>query len=242
MTKSSKQRMRVLLKSADLLDTPKCALRSIEDASSWADCIKNDQAKWGYANAWHYQNVDICKAFDLATPCVDGNCVSAQIDRNFAALKDRSLPAQDRLKAMAFLIHFVGDLHQPLHAGDRGDKGGNEVKARYGIMPPSNLHAIWDGRIAERGITDGPNLVRRYSRRAAANLGSGTSAQWSEESWKISRDIAYATALNGDPCGPKPTAVVTIDDTDMAASRAALRLQIKRGGLRLARLLNAALS
>jgi S1/P1 Nuclease len=241
MTKSAKQQMRILLKSAALLDTPKCPLRSIEDASTWADCIKNDQAKWGYANAWHYQNVNICKPFDLATSCADGNCVSAQIDRNTAALKDRSLPAQDRLKAMAFLIHFVGDLHQPLHAGDRSDKGGNEVKARYGIMPPSNLHAIWDGRIAERGITDGPNLVRRYSRHVARNLGAGTSAQWSEESWKISRDIAYTTALDGDPCGPKPTAAVTIDDADMAASREALRLQIQRGGLRLARLLNAAL-
>ncbi len=242
MTKSAKQRMRVLLKSAALLDTPKCPLRSIEDASTWADCIKNDQPKWGYANAWHYQNVDICKPFDLATPCANGNCVSAQIDRNFAALKDRSLPAQERLKAMAFLIHFVGDLHQPLHAGDRSDKGGNELKARYGIMPPSNLHAIWDGRIAERGITDGPNLVRRYSKRDSANLAAGTSTTWSEESWKISRDITYATALDGDPCGPKPTSPVTIDDADMAASREALRLQVKRGGLRLARLLNAALS
>jgi hypothetical protein len=241
MSPAARSAMAKLLKAAPMIGTPKCPLRSIEDASIWADCIKGDNRRWGYTNSWHYQNVDVCKPFDLKAPCAGGNCVSAQIDRNFALLKDKSLPAHVRLEAMAFLIHFVGDLHQPLHAGDRSDKGGNDVKARYGIMPPSNLHAIWDGRIAEREITDGPDLVRRYPSGEAAALSAGTAADWSQESWQISRDYVYAGALNGDPCGPKPSSVVTIDEADIAASRDMLRLQIQRGGLRLARLLEEAL-
>jgi S1/P1 Nuclease len=230
-----------LFRAAPMIGTPKCPLRSIEDASIWADCIKGDNLRWGYTNSWHYQNVDVCKPFDLKAPCAGGNCVSAQIDRNFALLKDKSLPAHVRLEAMAFLVHFVGDLHQPLHAGDRSDRGGNDVKARYGVMPPSNLHAIWDGRLAEREISDGPNLVRRYDTVKAKELSAGTPAEWSQESWQISRDFAYAGALDGDPCGPKPTQMVTIDEADVATSHDILRLQIQRGGLRLARILNEAL-
>jgi hypothetical protein len=145
------------------------------------------------------------------------------------------------LEALAFLIHFVGDLHQPLHAGDRSDRGGNDVKAHYGVMPVSNLHAIWDGRLAEREISDGPNLVRRYAASEAAGMSAGTAADWSRESWQISRDFVYTGALDGDPCGPKPTTAVTIDEADVAAARDMLRLQIKRGGLRLARLIEEAL-
>jgi hypothetical protein len=241
MSPGARAAMARLLRAAPMIGTPKCPLRTIEDASIWADCIKGDNVRWGYTNSWHYQNVDICKPFDLKSPCTGGNCVSAQIDRNFALLKDKSLPAHVRLEAMAFLIHFVGDLHQPLHAGDRSDRGGNDVKARYGMMPPSNLHAIWDGRLAEREISDGPNLVRRYNAAQAKDLAAGTPAEWSQESWEISRDFAYTGALDGDPCGPKPTQVVTIDEADVAASRDILRLQIQRGGLRLARLLEEAL-
>jgi S1/P1 Nuclease len=241
VTARARAQIKRLLRAAPMVGTPKCPLGSIEDASIWADCIKGDNLRWGYTNAWHYQNVDVCKPFDLKSPCAGGNCVSAQIDRNFALLKDKSLPAHVRLEALAFLIHFVGDLHQPLHAGDRGDRGGNDVKAHYGVMPVSNLHAIWDGRLAEREISDGPNLVRRYAETEAADLSAGTSAEWSQQSWQISHDLVYAGALDGDPCGPKPTYAVTIDEADVAAAREVLRLQIKRGGLRLARLLEVAL-
>ncbi len=241
LSAKAKGNMARLLRAAPMIGTPKCALRSIEDASIWADCVKSDNVRWGYTNSWHYQNVDICKPFDLKSPCAGGNCVSAQIDRNFALLKDKSLPAHVRLEAMAFLIHFVGDLHQPLHAGDRSDRGGNDVKARYGVMSPSNLHAIWDGRLAEREISDGPNLVRRYGTAEAAQMSAGTSAEWSKESWQLSHDLVYAGALDGDPCGPKPSNIVTVDEADVAASREILRVQIQRGGLRLARLLEEAL-
>src|SRR3546814_7060497 len=68
-----------------------------------------------------------------------------------ATLRDRHAARIDRLKALVFLIHFVGDLHQPLHAGEKGDAGGNKVNAAYGIYAPPrlNLHSVWDGRSEE---------------------------------------------------------------------------------------------
>lgn len=63
--------------------------------------------------------------------------------------------------ALAFLVHFVGDLHQPLHAGDKSDKGGNDTHVDYGTYatPRLNLHSIWDGLLAERAISTPPKLV-----------------------------------------------------------------------------------
>lgn len=231
-----------LLRAAPLLGTPQCPLRTMKDVSVWADCIKGDRVRWGYTNSWHYQNVDICKPFDLKSACADGNCVSAQIDRNVALLKKRTLPAHIRLEALAFLVHFVGDLHQPLHAGDHEDRGGNDLKASYGIMPGYNLHTVWDGLLADRALSAAPSIVRLFPADEKAAMAAGTTRDWSMENWAVSRDIAYRRAVDGDPCGPKPQGPVTIDEADVTASRAALRLQVERGGLRLARLLEEALS
>ena len=242
MSVRARANMGRLLRAAPLIGTPKCRLRNIKDASVWADCIKGDQLRWGYTSSWHYQNVDICKPFDVKSACAGGNCVSAQIDRNFALLKDKTLPANVRLEAMAFLIHFVGDLHQPLHAGDHGDRGGNDLKANYGVMPGYNLHSVWDGLLADRAISAAPAIVRRFSNAERLAMNAGTTRDWSEENWAVSRDIAYTRAVDGDPCGQKPTTAVNIDEADVAASRGALRWQVERGGLRLARLLDAALS
>lgn len=241
MSQKARANLQRLLRAAPLLGTPKCPLRNISEASVWADCIKGDPLRWGYTSSWHYQNVDICKPFDLKSACAGGNCVSAQIDRNFALLKDKSLPANVRLEALAFLIHFVGDLHQPLHAGDHSDRGGNDLKASYGIMPGYNLHSVWDGLLADRAISAAPAIVRHFSQSEKAAIAVGSTREWSEENWAVSRDIAYSRAVDGDPCGPKPDKPVTIDEADVTAARGALRQQVERGGLRLARLLDEAL-
>ena len=241
MPAKARANMARLMRAALMVGTPKCSLTNIKDASIWADCIKGDNLRWGYTNPWHYQNVDICKPFDLKSACANGNCVSAQIDRNFALLKNKNLPAHVRLEAMAFLIHFVGDLHQPLHAGDRGDRGGNDLKVSYGIMPGYNLHSVWDGLLADRSLSAAPTLVRLYSPSERAMMAGGTTQDWSRESWQISHDVAYARALDGDACAPPPKTPITIDEADVAASREALRGLAVRGGLRLARLLEDAL-
>jgi hypothetical protein len=145
------------------------------------------------------------------------------------------------LEALAFLIHFVGDIHQPLHAGDRADRGGNDLKTTYGVMPGYNLHSVWDGLLADRALSAAPFIVRTFSPAEKASVVQGNVLVWSEENWAVSKNIAYPRAMDGDPCGAKPTAPVVIDEADVAASRAALRQQVERGGIRLARLLDKAL-
>lgn len=241
MSATARANMKRLLRAAPLLGTPNCPMRNISEVSVWADCIKGDRIRWGYTNSWHYQNVDICKPFDLKSACADGNCVSAQIERNLALLSNKSLPAHVRLEALAFLVHFVGDIHQPLHAGDRADRGGNDLKTTYGVMPGYNLHSVWDGLLADRAISAAPVIVRSFAPAEKAAIQQGDVRSWSEENWSISRDVAYTRAMDGNPCGDKPTAPVVIDEADVAAARGALRQQVERGGIRLSRLLDAAL-
>lgn len=239
--------IRHILATSPLLDTPQCPATTIESASVWADCVKqiknpDGTSKFGYAYGWHFQDVNICQPFTLEEACKDGNCVSAQIEKDVAALKSPRTSPKDRVQALVYLIHFVGDLHQPLHAGEKGDKGGNDVAASYGIYSPRrfNLHSIWDGTLAERAITSGPTLVRRYPAAVKARIAAGDVTDWSRESWQVARDTVYASALHGDPCAPTP-AHVTLTDADIARLVPAARLEIERGGLRLAKLLDKAL-
>ncbi|KQU47290.1 hypothetical protein ASG67_13520 [Sphingomonas sp. Leaf339] len=236
---------RVLAAQAQL-DTPTCPARTIEEASVWPDCIKPlkdaaGQSRFGYAYSWHYQNVNICQPFTLEPACKDNDCVSTQIDRQQAVLKNRRASAKDRAMALAFLVHFVGDLHQPLHAGDKGDKGGNDAKADYGIYAPPrlNLHSIWDGLLAERAISTPPPLVKRYPAAVRRRLGAGTTTDWSRESWRDAH-AAYAAAIGGDPCAPTP-ARLKLDDATIARLVPLARDEVVKGGLRLARLLDASL-
>jgi hypothetical protein len=235
-----------VLKAQGQLNTPECPARTIEEASVWPDCVKplKDAAgssRFGYAYSWHYQNVNICAAFDLQPACKDGNCVSAQIEKQKAILANRRASAKDRAMALAFLVHFVGDLHQPLHAGDKADKGGNDVHADYGVYGPPklNLHSIWDGLLAERAISTPPPLVRRYPASERQRLAAGTVTDWSRESWRDAR-VAYEAAMGGDPCVPTPPRV-RYDEATIARLVPIARQEVKEGGLRLARLLDEAL-
>lgn len=240
---STQRAIRQLLAKSALLETPTCPTRTIEQASVWADCIKGMKDRYSYAYSWHYQNVDICKPFDIKSNCPDGNCVSRQIDRNFRLLKDKSLPVRVRIEALAFLVHFVGDLHQPLHSGDHHDRGGNDLKANYGAIQKTNIHSIWDGLLADRAISSpegGPaGILREVPVADRAAMAQGTTEDWSRENWQVAHD-AYA-ALLGDACGPVPAERPTLDEAKVKALIPVVRLQVARGGLRLARLLDEAL-
>ena len=241
----TRAKIQALLRQSRLLDTPECPVATIEQASVWADCIKPLGDRFAYAYSWHYQNVDICKPFDLKAACKDGHCVSAQIERQARLLADTKVPTRERVMALAFLVHFVGDLVQPMHAGDRGDLGGNRVAANYGLVGGrTNLHSIWDGYLAERAISTPPGgpggLLANLPAEERARLAAGTVTDWSRESWEAARSKAY-TSLLGDPCGDKSAGRPTLTEADVQSLIPEVRREILAGGLRLARLLDDAL-
>ncbi|MEA3017911.1 MAG: nuclease [Sphingomonadales bacterium] len=242
---ATKSEIRRLLARSALLDTPTCPARTIEEASVWPDCIKQLPDRFSYAASWHYQNVDVCRPFDQESACRDGNCVSAQIERNARLLADRGLPVRERVMALAFLVHFMGDLHQPLHAGDRGDLGGNRFAASYGLIAGrTNLHTVWDGYLAERAISTplggAAGLLAEMPQAERVAARQGDVAAWARESWQVAHDFAYAAVLP-DPCAPVPAERPVLREDQVRALIPTMRRQVARGGLRLARLLDEAL-
>lgn len=242
VTPRTRAQIVALLKAEKGLGTPYCRVRSIEEASYWPDCIRREPWRWAYSFPWHYQTEPVCKAFDPKANCANGNCVSGQIERTRKILADKTIPAAQRLEALAFLVHFTGDIHMPLHSGDNNDAGGNGVKAVYGIAPVWNLHGLWDGQQAERAISSAnPPLVRRYSPAEKAQFGSGLVADWGRESWELARQV-YIRAFGRDPCDgqPAPEKIVW-SNAAIEASVPDAQRRITQGGLRLARMLDEAL-
>ncbi len=233
-----------LLAQGRLLATPTCPVGTIEQASVWADCVR-PMERFNYSAPWHYQNVNVCKPFDLKGPCKDGNCVSAQIERQARLLADPTVPQREKVMALAFLVHFVGDLHQPLHAGDNADLGGNKVAMNYGLIGGrTNLHGVWDGWLAERAITTPPasaaGLLASKPSVERERIAAGSAEDWSREMWAKSRTLAYGT-LFADPCGPRSPERPTLTEAQVQALIPAVRENVLAGGLRLARLLDDAL-
>lgn len=226
------------------LGTPECRVRNLAEAATWPDCLRGESWRWGYSFAWHYQTEPIGEPYDARKNCSGGSCVSAQIDRNRRILADESLPGNVRLEALAFVVHFAGDIHMPLHSGDNEDRGGNEVDATYGIAPGRNLHSVWDGALAERAITGAePPLVRRYSPAERAELAGGGPADWGRESWELARGFVYPNAL-GRPLAAdekSPDAVTLTQEAIRSAVPVAER-RIVQAGLRIAALLDSAMA
>jgi hypothetical protein len=242
MRPNTRHQVGELLRQGRLLETPDCPVATIEQASLWADCIKPLGDRFAYAYSWHYQNVDVCKPFDLKSACKDGNCVSAQIERNARLIADTKVPVRERLTALAFIVHFVGDLHQPMHAGDHQDLGGNRVAANYGVVGGrANLHGIWDGWLAERAISTPPSgpsaILAGLSAEERSRLAAGSVEDWSREMWSKARDLAYKTMLP-DPCGAAPAERPVLDEAEVREMIPEVRANIAAGGLRLARLLD----
>ncbi|UAK26314.1 S1/P1 nuclease [Sphingomonas nostoxanthinifaciens] len=234
-----------LLKRQAVLETPTCPAHTIEQASVWPDCIKTLGDRFSYAYNWHFQDVELCKSFSTREPCANGNCVSAQIARAQRMLADRKLPPRDRLMALAFIVHFVGDLHQPLHGVEHeGDQGGNKVKASYGAVPHTNLHSIWDGLLAERAISTPPEgaagILASVPVADRAALAAGTLDDWGRESWEAAKRDVYGSVI-ADPCAEPPVRQVKLDEPTIERLIPMVRMQVAKGGLRLARLLDEAL-
>lgn len=229
-----------LLKKERAMGTPQCPIRSLEDAAVWPDCVKAESWRWAFTSPWHYQNIPVCGAFDAKINCAHGNCVSAQLERNVRILADRSLPAAQRLEALIFVTHFVGDMHQPLHVGDNHDQGGNAVKSVSGVLAGMNLHAIWDTAMAEKAISSAqPPLVRRYNAQEKAELATGKPEDWLRESWQISRDFLYPQVFGGTlPCDLASPIRADWPDSAVNASLPIIEKRIEQAGLRLAALLD----
>jgi len=248
----SRREIRRLLRAEAELATPECRVRTLADAAVWPDCVRKFPDRFGYSFPWHYADVRLCGPFDLKTQaaCPAGkSCVTEQIPAQTAILADPAKPAADRLRALAFVTHFVGDVHQPLHVGEDADQGGNKVRLTYpGVSGPrANLHLLWDGPLAALALGNTRAALKRlradYPREQRRAWGKDDVTTWARESWQISRDFVYPDLGLGDVCAVAwpPARPVAIDYGYGAAAAPIVRERIARAGARLAAVLEGAL-
>ncbi|MDP9053873.1 MAG: S1/P1 nuclease [Acidobacteriota bacterium] len=140
------------------------------DVSTWADDVKNVER----TAEWHFIDIPIAVTADPARPpdlmkwCLntDGkpDCIVSAIANEWAILRDRARSSADRAKALRYVIHLVGDLTQPLHAGDNRDRGGNCTAIYFFTWKkPENLHAIWDYKIIAKDLADRQSREGQYA-------------------------------------------------------------------------------
>ncbi|MGO9262772.1 MAG: S1/P1 nuclease [Bryobacteraceae bacterium] len=208
---------------------------TMASVSSWPDQIRHARPETA---PWHYIDIPITEPhFDMARDCPKGDCVIAKIADFRKALADPSTPASARREALMFLIHFVGDMHQPLHCSDNHDKGGNDLHVQFNGQP-SNLHSVWDSGLLDRMGSEEelfPALSQESARREK-KFAKGTVEDWAEQSHKAAVKMVYGKLPKAAPGQP-----VVLDAAYEQAADPLIRLQIERAGARLARVLSEAL-
>jgi hypothetical protein len=206
---------------------------SLAGVANWADDMRtSDPEVARRTSRWHYVNsrsgdCDYVPARD----CPDGACVIAAIDNQLRVLGDRSLPRAQRAQALKFVVHLVGDVHQPFHAGGRDDRGGNDFQVNYRGQG-TNLHAVWDSLILDgRARTPAGYAARLATTAVAASatrIDAGAAQRWARES---------CMAIDNDALYPSKH---VIDDAYLDAHRALAEQRLRLAGARLAAELNAA--
>jgi hypothetical protein len=205
---------------------------TIASVSSWADQIRRNRPETG---PWHYVDIPIDKpGLDMERDCPNGNCVIAAIATMRAKLRDPATPADQRREALMFVIHFVGDMHQPLHSSDNADHGGNEVHIVFHDQP-GNLHGLWDSGLLARMGTEEDLFARlsAVSDRRRKKFAKGTVSDWAEQAHKLAQQMVYGKLPKAQPGSPL---VIGADYERRADSL--IELQIERAGARLAAVLN----
>lgn len=212
--------------------------QSFVDVASWPDQVRNKQTA-----SWHYVNIEIAEShYDPDRHCPARQCVVEQIERFRQMLADTSINPEKRQKALKYLVHFVGDLHQPLHAGQNRDRGGNDVKVEFlgqSVNPstkkPWNLHQVWDHGLLDQYAPDAKQAVVQINQYLTSQheveLANGSVVEWAMQSHDQARDHAYKFAADR-----------RLDDVYVKQALPVIEMQLASAGIRLAHVLNMALS
>lgn len=197
--------------------------------ANWLDNASySDQYR--YTKTWHYANVDEGYTYDTMPKNEKGDVVTA-INGIIAEMKSGKLSAEQENVRLRMLIHLVGDIHCPMHAGHLSDRGGNGVMVKF-FNKDTKLHSLWDTALVEAAhkwsYTEWEQQLNRYcAAERKAELSKGTATDWLNESHAIATEIYKAT--------PEKSKV----SYDYIAYYApVIEKRLLSGGLRLARILN----
>ncbi len=205
--------------------------KSIVYYANWADNACHTEP-YAYTKTWHYKNIDEGEKYSEVKDIKEGSVVSALYDQ-IAILNDTTATKEQKWLALVLTVHFLGDIHQPMHMGRLSDKGGNRHNIKY-FNSGTNLHSVWDSRLPESAhkwsYTEWQqNIDRATPEEIDLIVVGGTPYSWGEETYEIAKKVYENT-----PEGTNVAFDYIADWTPV------IETQFLRGGLRLADVLNEA--
>lgn len=259
LTPEARKRVNTLLaEDKDNLTEPDFASRA-----TWADRYRDSdrfstKKRYFATRHWHYVDThiddgDLDKAcnghpeLSWGTSASKGpatDCIVDKINQFTVELGNRWTSRAEKILALKFIMHFVGDIHQPLHTADNNDRGGNGVLVSIGRRTkPDNLHSYWDTDLVERLGKDSKlvaeTLNKQISEAEAAAWKKGSPADWAMESFTVAKGVAYNfkyVARIDYQEGRIPKLGPSYENRALPA----LREQLSKAGVRLAVVLNEA--
>ena len=155
---------------------------SLAQVSIWMDEVRSDE-RFDYMSPWHYVTIPEGKTYENADKNEDGDILWA-IDKVVTELEKGNLSAEQEAINLKVLVHLVGDLHQPLHVGNRTDRGGNDVKLQW-FWQDSNLHRVWDSEMIDDkqlSFTELSRFINHPSEEEINEWQSSSVLDWAYES------------------------------------------------------------
>lgn len=232
----------------------------IASEATWADHYRDEDwhttglHHYAETRFWHFVNVEIDKP-DLNEACFGHPplpagtvaskgpahaCIVDKINQFSTELADPATDPQERLLALKFLLHLLGDLHQPLHVADDHDHGGNGKQVRAERLPVGRLHHYWDTEFVQRLGRDpralAESLIQGIFDEQRQAWAQGSVPDWAMDTFMVGRDHAYS--LLGQP-GVDGMYRLSSEYVETAVSD--VRAQLSKAGVRLAFVLNSAL-
>ncbi len=212
---------------------------TLADISTWADYIRlqrRDTAPWHYVNIPIHPRPSTSAAYNRERDCPHDNCIVARISMFEGVLGDKDAPPIQRLEALKFIVHFVADIHQPLHCSDNNDGGGNGILVEFNGSP-TNLHSVWDtGILASAIFADerdyARRLVKSINQEDLSKWQEGSLIDWVNESYRLSVNVIYKNLPSGTGILPESYGREMLPIVDG---------QLERAGVRLAMVLNSIL-
>lgn len=205
--------------------------QSLADVSNWADKVKNDTA-WKHTKPWHFVDIPDGEDYESIPRDPEGDIIIA-VTEMVRLLKSPSASIIDKQYALMFLVHFLGDIHQPLHVGRPDDHGGNSIKVVFEGRK-TNLHALWDsGMIGSQGMDYreyADYLQKEYSFNPSYDIPEIKFSQVINEDMSLRNEIYFFHSFNFGE--------VILDESYMERNLNTMNSRLLTGGKRLAFLLN----
>lgn len=206
---------------------------------------------------WHYDDKPICEpAAKPASYCSNGNCASVQIKSQYLRLVNEHATKTEKAFAVNALVHLVGDIHQPLHASDHDDAGGNGIAVAFTLPGSSsvrhgNLHSAWDSDFLRAAFKTSDErkiareLLQKITPEQRKDWQRGSAPAWLAASYQLSRDLAYGglpqfNLNNSCPGEDYGEETVTLPQAYVDDAIARVPLLLSQAGVRIALLLNRA--